>query len=67
MMNNSDKPFEVEKTFGLGVLLKLTKKSINGVEIYSDGEKLTANMNITQLSTAVDSTLKAHNIKLKIK
>lgn len=66
-MDKTEKPFEVEKTFGLGVLLKLTKKSVNGVEIFSDGEKFTANMPLAELSSAVDSTLKTHNIKLKIK
>lgn len=66
-MSYQNKPFEVERTFGMGVLLKLTKKSINGVEISSDGEKYTSNMTLNQLSDAVDSTLKAHNIQLKVK
>ncbi len=61
------KPFEVEKSFGMGVLLKLTKKSVSGVEIFSDGEKFTANVSMDELSHAVDSTLKEHNIRLKVK
>lgn len=66
-MSKPDKPFEAEKTFGMGVLLKLTKKSVNGVEICSEGDKFTSNMSLTELSDAVDSTLKAHNIRLKVK
>ena len=66
-MSKSEKPFEAEKTFGMGVLLKLTKKSVNGVEISSEGDKFTSNMSLTELSDAVDSTLKAHNIRLKVK
>lgn len=66
-MSYGEKPFEVEKTFGMGVLLKLTKKSIHGVEITSEGDKFTSNMTLTELSDAVDSTLRAHNIQLKIK
>lgn len=65
-MDGSNKPFEVERSFGMGVLLKLTKKNVDGVEISSDGEKYTANMTLNELSTAVDSTLEMHNIKLKI-
>ncbi len=66
-MSTDNKPFEVEKSFGMGVLLKLTKKNIQGVEISSDGEKFTSNMSLDDLSDAVDSTLKTHNIQLKIK
>lgn len=66
-MNNANKFFEVEKSFGMGVLLKLTKKSNKGIEICSDGEKFTSNVTLNELSSAVDSTLKAHNIRLKIK
>ena len=66
-MSYGEKPFKVEKSFGMGVLLKLTKKSIHGVEISSDGEQFTSNMTLTELSDAVDTTLKTHNIQLKIK
>ncbi len=66
-MNGTNGHFKVERSFGMGVLLKLTKKSINGVEIFSDGENYTSNMTLNELSSAVDTTLKTHNIKLKIK
>lgn len=66
-MNCEKRPFEVEKSFGLGVLLKLTKYDIGGVEITSDGEKFTSNLTFSELNDAVDTTLKLHNIQLKIK
>lgn len=66
-MENSEKPFEVSKSFGLGVLLKLTKKSSNGIEIFSNGEKFTSNVTLGTLTDAVNATIKTHNIKLKIK
>ncbi|MCD4720460.1 MAG: hypothetical protein K8S13_11470 [Desulfobacula sp.] len=65
-MNNEKKPFEVAKTFGLGVLFKLTKKTISGIEISSDGEKFISNLTLNELSDAVNSTIKAHNISLKL-
>lgn len=64
---NEEKPFEAPKTFGLSVLLKLTKKSIRGIEISSDGEKFTSNVPMNKLTDAVNATIKAHNINLKIK
>ncbi|MBU1194841.1 MAG: hypothetical protein KKE62_14475 [Proteobacteria bacterium] len=66
-MENSEKPFEVSKSFGLGVLLKLTKKSSSGIEIFSNGEKFTSNVTLGTLTDAVNATIKTHNIKLKIK
>ena len=62
-----DKPFEITKTFGLGVLLKLTKKSVEGIEISSNGKKFTSNVTLDRLTKAVNATLKAHHIKLKTK
>ena len=37
------KTFEVKKIFGLGVLLKLTKKSVTGIEVSINGNKFTSN------------------------
>ncbi|MFH2058348.1 MAG: hypothetical protein ABIJ59_05565 [Pseudomonadota bacterium] len=65
-MNNTNKFFEVEKSFGMGVLLKLTKNGNKGIKICSDGEKFTSNVTLNELSNAVDATLKTHNIRLKI-
>ena len=66
-MNNEKMRFEVTRTFGLGVLLKLTKKNIQGIEISSDGEKFTSNVTMDKLTDAVNATIKSHNINLKIK
>ena len=67
IMNKNKKPFEIKKTFGLGVLLKLTKKNVPGIEISTNGNKFTSNVSLNELSEAVETTLKAHNIRLKIK
>lgn len=67
MMNRDGKPFEAEKSFGLGVLLKLTKKNIPGIEISSNNGKFRSNVTLNQLTNAVNATLKTHNIILKVK
>ncbi len=64
-MGNSDKNFEIKKTFGLGVLLKLTKKNVQGIEISSQGNKFVSNVSVDRLTQAVEATLKSHNITLK--
>ena len=61
-----EKPFEVEKSFGLGVLLKLTKKNVPGIEISSNGKTFTSNVTLNKLTDAVNDTLKTHHIRLKI-
>ena len=38
-MNTPRKKFEVKKTFGLSVLLKLTRKNIQGVEIFETKDR----------------------------
>ncbi len=64
-MENTDKPFEIEKTFGLGVLLKLTKTGTKGIEIATIGNKFKSNVSLNELDQAVKKTIKAHNIKIK--
>jgi hypothetical protein len=64
---SKDKPFEVEKTFGLGVLLKLTQKNVSGVEISTKGNKYTSNLSLSEMNDAVQRIMKTHNIRLKIK
>ncbi len=66
-MEHKKKPFELEKTFGLGVLLKLTKKNVHGIEISSNGNKFISNVTLNKLTDAVNATIKAHNINLKIR
>jgi hypothetical protein len=65
-MNDKKRPFEAKKTFGLSVLLKLTRKSIPGITISEHKGKLTSNLNMEELNRAVDMTLQTHNIKLRL-
>ena len=65
-MNYGNKPFEVERTFGIGVLLKLVKKNTSGLQISSHGEKFVSNVSFNELHDMVDEVLKIHNIGLKI-
>lgn len=66
-MTKENKPFEVEKSFGLGVLLKLTKKNLKGVDISTTGNKFTSSLSLAELNDAVDRIMRTHNIRLKIK
>ncbi len=66
-MDRENRPFEAERSFGLGVLLKLTKKNTKGVEISSIGNKFTSNLSHNELSDAVQRIMETHNISLKIK
>lgn len=65
-MENLEKPFEVTKTFGLGVLLKLTKNSVQGIEISSNGKTFTSNVTLGKMTEAVNATLQTHHIQLKV-
>ena len=64
-MHTEDKPFEMEKTFGLGVLLKLIKKNYSNIIISDTGNKFISNVDLSEMRDAVESTLRAHNICLK--
>ena len=65
-MSKRSKPFEMSKTFGLGVLLKLTKTKASGIQITENRGKLTANVSMRELIQAVDATMAFHNIRLKM-
>ncbi len=64
-MKNPDESFEMKKTFGLGVLLKLTKNDTKGIKISTTGNKFRSNLSRNELNSAVDKTIKARNIKIK--
>ncbi len=66
-MDRENRPFEAERSFGLGVLLKLTQKNTKGVEISSIGNKFTSNLSHNELNDAVQRIMETHNISLKIK
>ncbi len=64
-MNKKDELFEAEKTFGLGVLLKLTKMNFTGIQILTKGNKFTSNVTLNRVTDAVNSTIEKHNIQIK--
>lgn len=64
-MSNEDKALDIERSFGVGVLLKLIKKNVKGVEISTDGERFSSNMSVRELSKAADTVLETHHIKIK--
>lgn len=64
-MDSNKKIFEVKKTFGLSVLLKLTRKTIDGVEISETNGKYRSNLDIDEMNRAVTRTIDSHNIQLK--
>ena len=67
MKEDNSKAFDVKKTFGLSVLLKLTRKNIGGIEISESNGRYTSNMDLQQLNEAVTTTMETHNINLKLR
>ena len=65
-MEVKTKAFNVKKTFGTDVLLKLTKTTIKGIEAFESGGKYTFNVSAEELNKAVNSTLVSHNIRLLV-
>ena len=65
-MDSNKKLFEVKKTFGLSVLLKLTRKTIDGIEISETDGKYRSNLDLDEMNRAVTRTMASHNIQLKI-
>ncbi len=65
-MELKNKSFEIKKTFGMGVLMKLTKKNVSGIEISTIGDRFISNVSRNEMADAVDFTIKSHNIKLKV-
>ncbi len=63
-MKTDNTPFEAQKSFGLGVLLKLTKKNTKGIKILTTGDRFTSNVSSSELKHAVEKTIKDHNITL---
>ena len=61
-----EKPFDAKKTFGLSVLLKLTRKSVDGVKICEANGRYTSNLGMDELNLAVAKTMAAHNINLRL-
>ncbi len=64
-MTDNNKSFQIKKTFGVGVLMKLTKKNVPGIKIDTVGENFVSNVSPNQLKDAVEITLVSHNIRVK--
>jgi hypothetical protein len=54
-----------KKTFGVGVLMKLTKKNVPGIKIKTVGDSFVSNVSPNKLKDAVEKTLMSHNIRVK--
>jgi hypothetical protein len=65
-MTNEEKPFEITKSFGLGVLLKLTKNKCPDIKIISNGKTFASNVTLDKMTEAVNDTLESHHIRLKV-
>lgn len=66
-MKRNDKPFEMVKSFGLGVLLKLTKTNVGGITIREQNGRFLSNVGRAELQMAVDKTIRDHHIRLRTK
>ncbi|MCG8563976.1 MAG: hypothetical protein MI747_02740 [Desulfobacterales bacterium] len=64
-MENKTNHFQIRRTFGLGVLLKLTKTHARDLTISTDGVNFISDKNQGQLTRRVEATLAKHNIVLK--
>jgi len=60
------KSFQIKKTFGLGVLMKLTKKNVQGLEIATVGDQFVTNVSRDKLLHAMEHTIELHNIRVKV-
>ena len=60
------KNFDVKKTFGLSVMLKLTRKSVEGIEISESNGRYRSNLGIDEMARAVTRTMETHNINLRL-
>ena len=65
-METKVRPFNVNKTFGIDVLLKLTKARLTNIEAFEDGGKYTFNVSAEELNRAINETLLNHNISLLV-
>ena len=70
-MNDSKKrkdgkyPFKIERSFGMAVLLKLTKSEEEKMKTSDDGQVIQSNLSTKELSSAVDKTIDSLGIQLK--
>lgn len=65
-MKDEKENFEVKKTFGIDVLLKITKSNINGIDIKETDGKCISNLSPREMDKAVTQTMADFDISLKI-
>ncbi len=65
-MTTDKKDFDVKKTFGISVLLKLTRNNINGIKISETNGRYRSNLGLDEMNKAVTTTMEAHNINLLV-
>ena len=65
-MNKTIRPFEVKKTFGIDVLLKLMKTDNNDLKIFEKAGSYRFDISMKELINKADFTLKYHNIYLRV-
>lgn len=63
---NQAKHFEIKKTFGTDVLIKLTKATIKGIKSSENGGEYTFNINVDESIRAANTTVENYNINLVI-
>lgn len=65
-MKEKAKKYNIKRTFGMDVLLKLTKTKVHGLKVLECGGKYTFNISAEELSKAVYGTLVSYNICLLV-
>ena len=65
-MSNELNGFKMKKSYGLGVLLKLTKTYVNGIKICEEDGQWASNVGRSELCHAMEMTVRAHNINVKV-
>jgi len=63
-MDKKIQKFEIKKSFGIAVLLKLAKTDTNGMQVLENDRKYTFNISKNNLSQVVDNVLGKYNITL---
>jgi hypothetical protein len=65
-MEVNNEIFNVKKTFGIGVLLKLIKKTTHGITIDTIGDRYVSNVSLNEIKEAVTKITRTHKIQLKV-
>ena len=63
-MDKKTDKFEIKKSFGVAVLLKLAKTETTGMQVQENDRKYTFNISKNNLNQVVDNVLRNYNITL---